>query len=1060
MKRSERDVKKTAQESSSPGELDRQGKTPEPRAAPSTAMAGRRLVEGPTRPEHSSDDADSSPPTSVEAAWAASSISRADKPSSRGRARCRFTSSSTSPPSLTKGASIAREKSSAWSGIPKRRTSRERGRHFLDATTREAVVPTAAGGHGHHPEGGHDESRSRTSPNDLEAHGKLPRVSEKHRKCRGLHRVPQSQRLARERVSVATQLEQQPILAGYSQTQASLLAAVPVGVTGKSSPQQDEPSRTRHRPSVTPSLARQPRDTKHWAPSSPRALSLPTTSRGERKLDAVSAMGDVTCYAAWKTQVEGSTTTASSSGERSRSRQEISSEGALARGTAGKPSAQATSRVLPSSSSTGGIRSLRSSRPWSEDAERSTASITSGLEDRRRVPSNLGVGRQLEVFVDITKRHHATMAEPALATASRTGSSQSFVEHIFAAVKIRPGKAPSLAGPPKPSDDSQLAEKGEEYTDEGYPVDLERFMPQSKEALAYTELLGYPKRRPKAAPKPALKKADSEPKVDLERFMPQSKEALAYTELLEYPKRRPKAVAKPVAEEVDPEPKVDLEGFLPRSKEALSYTELLMYPKHTTSKIRWSTQGIGGVPPATKKFSWTLPRRDPGRPTSRRTSLAQPMGPAKRETTPPPQPKPAGVAVRPLRGNVRDTTPGAVTKQSSKESLQRRPSVARSGTTTPKAGVAARKPSKERVAPSKPVVPLPPPTPGGKRVVAIRPFVASFHTVDELHEGGEDTGATCGRPASPAITLSMPQAPMDSHEAKGRILARPFYMATHDQLGDEQPAQKPPDQLPEKPPEKPPEQPPEKPPGKPPEKLPEKPPEKPPVPVAAPDSRPQHRRLPKGLRPLKACARDPALIADSVMARAKPLIVEKKVAASTAKAAAGAPATRPFAVAVQGTSDRPSRRRVSATTALAAPRVSVGAPSVPIPPAPPGMRIITMSTEHKDFREAMLWDYSPAPPPKTPQLHSKRASIAQSRPGAAPAETSKEGAGVPSKVLPKETATAVVKSAGAKQDHEKSHTEVPTPKHSTAAPTGKSLPVPPKVDSLKKIGPPPEPASL
>ncbi|XP_065309646.1 treacle protein-like [Dermacentor albipictus] len=998
MKRSEPDVEKTAHASSSPAELDRRGKTPEPGAAPSAAIASRSPVKGPTQPERSPDDAGGSPPTSVEAAWALTSISRADEPRRRGYARRRFTSSSTSsPPSSRKAASTAREGSSGGSDNLKRRPSREKGRHFLDATTREAVESTATAGRGHHREGGHDESQSRTRLNELEARRKLSRVPAKHSEHRGLHRAPELQRPAREGVAANAHGEHRPRLAECPQTRASLFTGEPASVADRSSPQQDGPSRTRRRPSTSPSLARPPRDAKHRASCS--ATTLPTVLRGERKLDATGAMGDVTCYAAWKTR-KGSTTTSSRSGKRSSSLQELSSAGTLAGGRAGGPGAQTSSRRR--SSSPGGIGNLRSSRRRSEGAERSTASIPGSLEDRRRVPSNLGVGRQIEVFVDITKRHHATWAEPALATSSHTGSSQSFVEHISATVKIHPGKPPSPGGPPKPSDDSQLAEKREEYTDEEYRVDLERFMPQSKEALAYTELLDYPKHRPTAAPKAArkatsktvVKKADSGPKVDLERFMPQSKEALAYTELLEYPKHGAEAAPGPLAEEEQPEPKVDLESFLPRSKEALSYTELLQYPKHrpksarkpATSTIRWGTQGMRGVSPPSKTFSWIHPERGPGRPTSRRASLARPMGPAKRGTTPPPPPKAAGVAARPLRANVRDTTPNAVTKRSSKESLQRRASLAQSGTTTTKAGGAPRKPSKERAAPSKPVTPLPSPAPGGKRVVAVRPFVASFHAADELYEADESTDVACSRPAAPSITLSMPQTAMVIHGPKGRVLARPFYMSTQRKSSDEQPALK----LPEKPPEEPSKKLPKKPP--------EKPPVKPPVPVAASVSRPQHRRLPKGQRPFKASVRDTALIADSVMARAKPLIIEKKVPTPMTKGAARAPAARPFAIGVQATSDGRRRRRVSSTRALTAPRGSVGAPSVPLPPAPPGMRTISMSTGHRDFREAMLWDYSPAPPPKTPQIHSKRASIAQAQPGAAPAGTSKGGTGIPSAV--------------------------------------------------------------
>ncbi|KAL1481455.1 hypothetical protein MTO96_015606 [Rhipicephalus appendiculatus] len=152
--------------------------------------------------------------------------------------------------------------------------------------------------------------------------------------------------------------------------------------------------------------------------------------------------------------------------------------------------------------------------------------------------------------------------------------------------------------------------------------------------------------------------------------------------------------------------------------------------------------------------------------------------------------------------------------------------------------------------------------------------------------------------------------PEDSRGTKQHPFVRPFYMTVRDKLDDEQPVQEPPKKPPEEPPKKQQGKPPAKPPAKPVQKPPVKPP---PVPqtVTAPDT---PRRLPKGFRPFKGSVHDMKALTQ----RAKPLITEKKVAPPVAKAAAGAPATRSFALNVKGASGGPGPRRFSATKARAA----------------------------------------------------------------------------------------------------------------------------------------------
>ncbi|KAH8028489.1 hypothetical protein HPB51_017449 [Rhipicephalus microplus] len=176
------------------------------------------------------------------------------------------------------------------------------------------------------------------------------------------------------------------------------------------------------------------------------------------------------------------------------------------------------------------------------------------------------------------------MAEPTLATSSRSDSwPASFIEHISAAVRIRRGGVTSPRGPSKQSDDSQSTEK-RKMSFAGHPVDFSRFLPESEEALPYTELLHYPKRRSEEAPKAFKERLPSEPEVDLGRFLFSSKEALPYTELFDYPKPPPEKAPESAENKKDSDPKVDLEKFMPHSKEALAYTGITAVPRTSSGE--------------------------------------------------------------------------------------------------------------------------------------------------------------------------------------------------------------------------------------------------------------------------------------------------------------------------------------------------------------------------------------------------------------------------------------------------------------------------------------------
>ncbi|KAH8028488.1 hypothetical protein HPB51_017448 [Rhipicephalus microplus] len=424
---------------------------------------------------------------------------------------------------------------------------------------------------------------------------------------------------------------------------------------------------------------------------------------------------------------------------------------------------------------------------------------------------------------------------------------------------------------------------------------------------------------------------------------------------------------------------------MPHSKEVLAYTELLEYPKRG-SKIK------------------ALSGKKPSPPTSRRTSLAQTIGPAKRETTPP-QPQ-SRIPDHPVA-------------------------------------------SKPAGPPPRP----PPPTSRGQKIVSLRPYVASFQGADK---GGEEADTTPDLPPASALTVSMKPPPDDSH---GFI--RPFYMTVQGNLDEQQPAHERPKKAPVEPPRQLVERPPENPLVKRIEKLPEKPP--------VPETRTAsgvRRRLPLKLRPFRGAVHD----TNETTSRAKPLITEKKVAPPVARTAAGAPATRSFAMNVKSASGGLGPRRVSATRVRATSRgpaktapihihdssinitrnlsdtSKLATPSKPFPPVPPGTRIISMSSGPENFRETMLWDFSPTPPMKVPQLHSKRVSIT-------PTETPKIGTIVASKSLPKDT-PEVTKPAGVKLYQAKGSTTTTTPTLSTVAPPVKTQAEPAKIGT--KTTPAPE----
>ncbi|KAL1481456.1 hypothetical protein MTO96_015607 [Rhipicephalus appendiculatus] len=297
---------------------------------PRPNVSSRSLAqEDTTRPEHSPDGSSASPHTSAETARVLHPMHRPDEPRRPRYTRHKFTSSVASTPSTRPCPSNVTEESIVWSGIAKHRSTspESKGRRPSDAETKQAIGPTAPEDLGRYLEEVHDESQSRMLPKQ-ETPGKLSRASEKRGKYKGSHPAPETGRLTRQGVAAA-RLDEQSRHEDASHMQAPLLTgAQPVSTTSKSSPTFDY--QKRRRPSATPRVSsRPPRDTKDHT-SSTVAFTLPGALQGDRKTNAITAMGDVVCYAARSSKIQMDSTTTSSRHTRrgssaTRSSQDLSS---------------------------------------------------------------------------------------------------------------------------------------------------------------------------------------------------------------------------------------------------------------------------------------------------------------------------------------------------------------------------------------------------------------------------------------------------------------------------------------------------------------------------------------------------------------------------------------------------------------------------------------------------------------------------------------------------------------------------------------------------------------
>ncbi|KAK8787722.1 hypothetical protein V5799_022498 [Amblyomma americanum] len=624
-------------------------------------------------------------------------------------------------------------------------------------------------------------------------------------------------------------------------------------------------------------------------------------------------------------------------------------------------------------------------------------------------------------------------------------------------------------------EDSKKSEnKPKEDVDHGWPVDCGRFLPQSKESLHYTELLKDPKsgreesaksstKEPTKPEKPDEPREDIEHgwPVDYEHFLPKSKEALQYTELLKYPKRKPDSIAKANTKEVKKSEKskkpeegiehgspVDYEHFLPQSKEALRYAELLEYPKShrklsvepNKHQLMWGTQGVRGVSPPVERFSWSSPEsKSPVSPTGPR-SPSKPIGPSKQETTPPPAAKPTpAVAVRPLSGLVHDTneelksTTLAKQVDKKKKETPRRASAPQDPKPTPETKISPSSPSEDHVTPPEPSQKgTPEAHPELKRTTAVRPITAASNDDEgpQEHDKRKRLDLSSSTPSTvttpdkhrPEEGIPAEQSASGSPEIKS-VPVRPLSMASHDDSRQAAPAQLAHSEK-----------------------------------ASDPLSHPTTRR--PGMRPFSGFFHAIPSGGIGSAPGAKLTLAErldtKPVAHDTKHGLSHTPAskagTAPLApkeapshapslksgvhskerAKEEGKSHATPVPQKDTTEAAKAPAekppeipepVSVSGPATGLPT---GTRLLKMSTNDKAYREMMLWDYGPVPPRKTPVLHVKDGSAATVAPGppitippkeiAAPqqpatnaAHVSKDTAPAPAKAGAPQPGTAVTK---------------------------------------------------
>ncbi|KAK8765920.1 hypothetical protein V5799_007297 [Amblyomma americanum] len=274
------------------------------------------------------------------------------------------------------------------------------------------------------------------------------------------------------------------------------------------------------------SLPRLPPHIESRVPATSR-LTLPKPGiRRKPEQDAGQVMGDVACYGVWKTEIEVCTTANS---------QRTYNDGVPAR-TGSSTTLLEDSREdeltgkrrrseLVSSKTTGMFQNPSKKLQPEEFTGSSEMALIGGFEDLSGGTYVLPDDHALELTVDITQRQRAS----AVAPSEGSSSLSSFKKRVSAAVtvhrgtrpvNIKPQQArlePIFSEPSKAPEESPVREpqpirketlkkpqkpkEPENDVEYGWPVDYERFLPHSREALSYTELLEYPKKPRKASTK-------------------------------------------------------------------------------------------------------------------------------------------------------------------------------------------------------------------------------------------------------------------------------------------------------------------------------------------------------------------------------------------------------------------------------------------------------------------------------------------------------------------------------------------------------------------------------
>ncbi|KAK8781329.1 hypothetical protein V5799_017330 [Amblyomma americanum] len=280
------------------------------------------------------------------------------------------------------------------------------------------------------------------------------------------------------------------------------------------------------RNSADTSLPRLPPHIESRVPATSR-LTLPKPGiRRKPEQDAGQVMGDVACYGVWKTEIEVCTTANS---------QRTYNDGVPAR-TGSSTTLLEDSREdeltgkrrrseLVSSKTTGMFQNPSKKLQPEEFTGSSEMALIGGFEDLSGGTYVLPDDHALELTVDITQRQRAS----AVAPSEGSSSLSSFKKRVSAAVTVHRGTRPVNIKPqqarlepifsepskapeeppvrepqPKRKETLKKPQKPKEPENDveyGWPVDYERFLPHSREALSYTELLEYPKKPRKASTK-------------------------------------------------------------------------------------------------------------------------------------------------------------------------------------------------------------------------------------------------------------------------------------------------------------------------------------------------------------------------------------------------------------------------------------------------------------------------------------------------------------------------------------------------------------------------------